>query len=224
MSVTQQTEQLKTRLGDWPGTVVAVTKNATLPQCQEAYQAGLTHFGENRVSALQDKQQAMASFVRPDQHPITWHLIGPLQRNKVSKVVGCTQLIHSVDTVVLAQKIGLIATEQAVTQPVLLQINWVAEPQKQGFSPDALKATLPQMLELPGLAVQGLMWIAPQGAEKTDLTRWFTEIAGYKRALEDLTHHALPELSMGMSQDFDLAVHCGATIIRVGSYLFNQTG
>jgi PLP dependent protein len=219
MTVCNQYALLKYQLQDWSGIVVAVTKGASLEQCEDAFNAGLTHFGENRVQSLQEKQAALAYL------PIHWHVIGSLQQNKLPKLIGPKQLapvslIHSVDSLALANKVSQQAMLCGCPQAVLLQVNWVAEPQKRGFAPQALITELPSLFTLPGLSIQGLMWIAPQGAERQQLKQWFTGVAQFKDQLENSIQRALPELSMGMSQDFDIAVHCGATIIRVGSRLF----
>jgi PLP dependent protein len=210
--VSQQVANVQLTLGNWPGQLVAVTKTATLPAMQAAFNAGLTHFAENTVQALQAKQAALTHL------PIQWHLIGPLQRNKVRKVVGKVALIHSVDSWPLAQKLSDVATELGCVQPVLLQVNLAAEPQKQGFSPAQLLQPWPSTL--PGVRIDGLMLIAPDTVDKHVLKQLFIEMAAFLQTCRQKTGLPLPQLSMGMSKDFDIAITCGATIIRVGSRLF----
>jgi PLP dependent protein len=200
------------QLDGWPGTVVAVTKHASLAQCQTAFDHGLTQFGENHVQNLLARQADLPHL------PVQWHLIGPLQSNKVNKITGKVSLIQSVDSLALAQKISGAAG--AGKQPVLLQVNWAAEPQKHGFDPQQLLSDVKPLIALPGLDVQGLMFIAPQGLEREVLQRLFSGLNAFKTRLEQQAEHRLPQLSMGMSQDFDIAMGCGATIIRVGSRLF----
>ena len=213
---TQRIKLFLSQLQGWPGTVVAVTKTADTEQCRLAYSAGLKHFGENRVQNLLARQAELADL------PVQWHLIGPVQSNKVNKLIGKVSLIHSIDSLALAQKISQTVMQVSLHQPqsVLLQVNWAAEPQKHGFAPDTLLSDIKTMIALPGIWVEGLMFIAPQGLERDVLKQLFNEVAVFKNRVQQHCGQDLPQLSMGMSQDFDIAMHCGATIIRVGSRLF----
>jgi PLP dependent protein len=215
-SLTERWQQLSQALTGWTGTLVGVTKQADPTQIQQAYTLGLRHFGENRVQHLLDKQQTLAT-TTPAAH---WHMIGTLQRNKLSKLVGRVSLIHSVSSLAMAQQISTIAETKGLVQPVLLQVNLAAEPQKDGFLQPTLLQDFAVVVACPGLRVDGLMLIAPHGADAPLLLRLFTGLYTLRDTLQLAHNHALPELSMGMSQDFTHAVACGATIIRVGSYLF----
>jgi PLP dependent protein len=219
-ALTTALNQLNQQLAGWPGQLVAVSKHAHPQALQQAYWMGLRHFGENTVQHWQHQCTVLPA---PD---VRWHLIGPLQRNKVTKCVGKVALIQSVDSIALAAKInqtaeGLNIGGLNICQPVLLQVNLAHEPQKHGFNPETLLAEYPLLLAMPHLAIKGLMGIAPQGIDEPQLTAFFTGLRGLRDHLNDHHPHVLTELSMGMSQDFDIARACGATIIRVGSRLFN---
>ena len=199
--------------GGWshPVTIVAVTKTHGPEAVRAAYAAGLRDVGENRVQEALPKQDACADV------PVAWHLIGSLQRNKARQVVGRFGLIHSVDRLELGQELARRAAPGR--QGVLVQVNCSEEPQKGGVAPPDLPRLLDDLLALDGLEVRGLMTMAE-----------LTEDAGAQRAafrrLRDLRDAAerrgilLPELSMGMSGDYPVAVAEGATMIRLGTILF----
>ncbi len=200
--------------GGWhhPVRVVAVTKTHGPEAVRAAVGAGLGAVGENRVQEALAKQDACADVA------VEWHLIGSLQRNKVRQVIGRFALIHSVDRIELAREIDKRA-ETGAPQAVLVQVNCSAEPQKGGVEPDALPALLDGMAALPGVALRGLMTMAAFGADERELRQTF----GRLRTLRDEARaagHQLEELSMGMSDDYPLAVEEGATMLRLGTVLF----
>jgi PLP dependent protein len=197
--------------------LVAVTKYATLAQMESAYHAGLRHFGENKV---QDALQKQADLPLAISANVAWHLIGHLQRNKAIKTVGRFALIHSVDSLGLAQKLSDVNAISNTQQAVLLQINLSNEITKGGFSLQALHESLPLIATLPGLAVKGLMTIAPNGASPELLNTLFGGLAHLLKTCNMRYGLAMSELSMGMSQDYTHALTNGATIIRIGSQLF----
>ncbi|WP_303675041.1 YggS family pyridoxal phosphate-dependent enzyme [Vampirovibrio chlorellavorus] len=231
MSIQQQVAQVETIIRQVrptagspplaPVTLVAVTKYATVEQMQTAYAAGIRHFGENKVQDALDK---MASFPATDYPDLRWHLIGHLQGNKVKKALGRFSLIHSVDSLPLAEAISNLSTQQGFLQPVLLQVNISQDASRHGFSPDELLDKAAQIARLPGLELRGLMTMAPAEASLTQndaaLKAAFSQVATLKSELESRLGIDLPELSMGMSHDFPQALACGATIIRIGNYLF----
>jgi hypothetical protein len=184
-----------------------------------AWEAGLRHFGENRIQDALAKQAVLP----PDLvDGVTWHLIGPLQRNKVTKAVGAFSLIHSVENLALAEKIAIRASALGEVQAVLLQVNMGREPQKHGFIPEALDGLLPALLALPALEVRGLMTVAPHTQAVSQLQEVFFGLAHLRDRLAKTYLRPLPELSMGMSGDYGHAIACGATIIRVGAFLFGE--
>lgn len=193
-------------------TLVAVTKEVDAARAAEAITAGVRDVGENRVQELQSKQAALAG------SPIRWHMIGTLQRNKVSPVVGRVALIHSVDSVRLAEAIGRRAVAGTLQQDVLLEVNTGGEASKHGVDPAEAMDAAGRLLDMEGLRLRGLMTIAPEGDPRAarDAFRAL-------RVLGDRLRERAPdagELSMGMSDDFEIAIEEGATIVRIGSAIF----
>jgi len=203
-------------VGGWshPVRIVAVTKTHGPEAVRAAVAAGLSDVGENRVQEAVQKQDALSGT------DVRWHLIGTLQRNKAKHAVGRFALIHSVDRVDLATEIDRRATAGA-RQAVLVQVNCSDEPQKGGAEPDALPALLDALAPLERLEVQGLMTMSALTDDVEEQRRAFRRL----RELRDTAQrsgHALPELSMGMSGDFPVAVEEGATMIRLGTVLFGE--
>lgn len=188
-------------------TLVAVTKGHALNEVMPAYEAGCRDFGENRVPEALTKIP-----LAPDD--ILWHFIGTLQKNKVRKVVGKFALIHSVDSVDLAQKISQMSQEMGVTTPVLLQSNTSEEKAKHGLTPDAWRAKIEEVLALPGIAVEGLMTMAPYVQDERILRQCFVRL---RRLRDDINLH---HLSMGMTNDYRIAIEEGATLLRIGTAIF----
>jgi pyridoxal phosphate enzyme (YggS family) len=198
-----------TRSGRDAGAVrlIAVTKTFPIDVCTAAIDAGLTDLGENRVQEGVAKAAALA---QQGQRPV-WHLIGHLQSNKVKSALDAFAMIHSVDSLDLA---ATISRRAAGSIAVLLEVNVAAEPSKFGFSPDTVPAAYEQIAAMPNLDVRGLMTVAPQSEDAERVRPVF-------RRLRDLaTALGLPELSMGMSGDYEVAIEEGATMVRVGSALF----
>jgi pyridoxal phosphate enzyme (YggS family) len=217
-------EQIRTHAGGAQNvTVVAVSKYATVERMRDAYQAGLRHFGENKVQDALAKMDAFPKDAYPDLH---WHFIGTLQTNKVKKTVGRFDLIHTVDSVRLAEALSEVNLAAGLCQPVLLQINLSADPDRHGFLPEEAAAALEPMQNLAGIRPLGLMTMAPPeislNENKDALRPLFCRLRELRNDLSALCHAPLPELSMGMSHDFPHALACGATIIRIGNYLFKN--
>ena len=190
--------------------IVAVTKNRTSPEVNNLLQqTNLTVIGENRV------QEAAQKF--PALRPCERHLIGHLQSNKAKLALELFDVLESVDSIRLAQKISTAAQITQKTVPILLQVNFAAEPQKFGFREADLEAAFKIIQNLPNLKVQGLMVIGVQNdPAKTQ--------AVFKQGKLWQQKFNLPEFSAGMSNDFALALACGATIVRVGRALFENSG
>jgi pyridoxal phosphate enzyme (YggS family) len=153
---------------------------------------------------------------------IHWHFIGHLQTNKVKKAVGRFALIHSVDSIRLAEEISREATAAGITQAVLLQVKVVPDPSKSGFTPEQLRQSIDQIMSLPNLQVEGLMTIAPFTADEDIWQTCFDGLRDLRDELESASDdkYALKELSMGMTQDWEAAVESGATMIRLGRAVF----
>ncbi len=154
--------------------------------------------------------------------PFQWHFIGHLQSKKVTKTVGKFSLIHSVDSSKLAQKISDANDAKGLVQRVLLQVNQAAEPQKYGFTPEDLLNQFADMVTLPGISVEGLMAMAPFDVSDTTVHGVFGAVADLRDRLQDDVGCSLPHLSMGMTNDYHIALEHGATLIRVGRALFNH--
>ncbi|HYL28845.1 MAG TPA: YggS family pyridoxal phosphate-dependent enzyme [Gemmatimonadales bacterium] len=203
-------------LGGWrhPVQIVAVTKTHGADAVRAAVAAGITAVGENRV------QEALAKQVQLADVAVEWHLIGTLQRNKARHAVGRFALIHSVDRLDLAQELARRVAPGA-RQAVLVQVNCSNEPQKGGVEPDALPALLDGLRPLDRLDVRGLMTMAALTADAAEQRGAFRLLRTLRDGAE-AAGHPLPELSMGMSADFPVAVEEGATIVRLGTLLFGE--
>ena len=196
-------------------TIIAVTKGHPLERVREAAGAGLLDVGESRVQEAAAKQAAW-----PDA-PVRWHLIGHLQRNKARPAAGRFALIHSLDSLRLANALEAAAEGAGVVQDVLVEVNAAREPQKSGATPEETPDLVAHATRLPHLRVRGLMTLAPFDAAVDVQHRVFGEL----RELRDgLATSALPlaVLSMGMSGDFEAAVEEGATMVRLGTILFGE--
>ena len=151
----------------------------------------------------------------------TFHFIGHLQSNKVKKTVEHFDYIHSVDSLRLAEHISETAKSFGKVQKILLQLNNAGEIQKSGFSKDELTEVFPEVQKLDGISIEGLMNMAPLGADDKILFELFNDVAETKRFLEEKYNCKMKELSMGMSQDYKIAAQCGATMLRIGRRLFS---
>jgi PLP dependent protein len=205
--------------GGWshPVTIIAVTKGFTIDAVRAAHAAGLADVGENRV------QEALAKMAQwPDAlPPVAWHLIGHLQRNKAKQAVGRFAQIHSVDDSALAQELEKRAAPLDAPVRCLLQVNVAREPQKSGCPPEDARALARQVASLPHLRLGGLMTIAPLTTDEKVLRGVFRGLRELRDQLRGDGVEA-PDLSMGMSGDYGLAVEEGATLLRVGTALFGD--
>lgn len=196
-------------------TVVAVTKTVGVAEIAQAVAAGMTHFGENRAQEFVGKHGLF-----PD---MDWHFIGTLQTNKAKQVVGRAHLVHSIDSKHLLEAVNRRALEAEVVQPVLLQVNVSREGSKHGLSYEETEEVILGACDLPGVRIRGLMTMAP--FFRPESVRWvFRECAGWLGRLQSLHCDTveLTELSMGMTNDFEVAVEEGATIVRVGRAIFGR--
>ncbi len=199
-----------------PVTIIAVTKTHPAEAVTAALAAGLTAVGENRVQEALAKQEALPGV------PVEWHLIGSLQRNKARQAVNRFALIHSVDSLALAQELDRRAAPGS-RQRVLVQVNCSAEPQKGGVEPDQLPALLEAVARLERLDLQGLMTMAALTEDLAVQRQAFRLLRELRDAAQGQGHR-LPELSMGMSGDYLVAVEEGATMVRLGTLLFGERG
>jgi pyridoxal phosphate enzyme (YggS family) len=210
-------------------TLVAVSKTHPESVILEAVAAGLQHFGENRVEEGSTKIPAVN---RQTPVSITWHMIGHIQSRKAKDVLPLFQVVHSVDSVKLAEKLSRLATEAGKRLDALVEINVSGEASKSGF-PASNWATEPavrerlwqevgQVLALPGLNVRGLMTMAPIVEQMEQARPVFAGLAALRQALVSAFQKPLPDLSMGMTDDYPVAIEEGATIVRIGRAIFGE--
>src|SRR5918995_2771860 len=196
-----------------PVRIIGVTKTHGPEAVRAAVAAGLRDVGENRVQEALQKQEAAGDVT------VEWHLIGTLQRNKARNAVGRFRLIHSVDRLDLARELDRRGS--GAFQDVLVQVNCSDEPQKGGVAPGGLTVLLDELREFGGLRVRGLMTMSALTGDQMEQRRSFTLLRELRDASER-QGHTLPELSMGMSGDYPIAVEEGATMIRLGTVLFGE--
>lgn len=193
--------------------LVAVSKTKPAEMIREAYAAGQRDFGENYAQELSQKAEALA-----DLPGIKWHFIGPLQRNKVKLIAGVTSLVHTVDRPELAAELARRAVAPGRVLPVLLEVNVSGEATKAGCSPPQAPSLAAEVRALAYLRLDGLMTIPPDTDDREQARPYFAAL----RRLRDEIGGDLPELSMGMSHDFEIAIEEGATIVRVGTAIFGS--
>ncbi|PWT99706.1 MAG: YggS family pyridoxal phosphate-dependent enzyme [Candidatus Melainabacteria bacterium] len=219
MSVAENIARIREALGQHAVTLVAVTKGAAMGQIEEAHRTGVTEFGESRVQDAIEKMSTLPDWLMSHSH---WHFIGHLQSNKVKQAVGRFALIHSVDSLKLAAEISRISSSKGITQPILLQVKIAADPNKSGFTPDELKRDFAEISRLVNIECRGLMTITPLEATAKERVDCFNGLRLLRDELAREHRVALPELSMGMSNDWRQAIDCGATMVRIGSEIFRQ--
>ena len=210
--------EIKNKIAPYNVKIVAVTKYFGLDGVVNGYEAGLRDFGESRALDAIAKIEALPSEIRQNSK---FHFIGHLQSNKAEKVVKYFDYIHSIDSLKLARKVSDIACGLKKREKVLLQVNNAEEEQKFGYSKAQLVEDLPSLLKLAGIEIIGLMNMAQFGVSEDVLRKTFNELRVFRDELQKEFSIALPELSMGMSDDYEIAVQEGATIIRLGRKLFS---
>ncbi len=201
-------------------TLLAVSKTVGPQEVVSAWHAGYRVFGENRPQELRRKALAMAEV--PEMAAARLDMIGNLQTNKINQVIGVAQLVHSVSSLHLARAISRRAQAREACVHILLEVNVSGETSKSGFAPDEVRQSLDELLELPGLALEGLMTMAP--AHDADAARaTFSGLRELRDELRRTSGLPLEVLSCGMSDDFGIAVEEGSTLIRLGRIVFDPT-
>ena len=213
--IEQLIRQAESRYGRLPGSVklIAVSKTFPVEDAMECYQCGQRLFGENKVQEALSKIPVLPSDAQ-------WHLIGPLQRNKVRKIFGKAAMIHTVDSLKLAEYMDSVARELSIVQDVLLEVHVGGEESKFGFHPDELETSWPALCNLEHLNIRGLMCIPPPVDNVEDARPYFRQLRELKERLNASGSRQIQELSMGMSHDFEAAIAEGATFVRVGTAIF----
>ena len=246
-AVRARIERAARRAGRDPGGValVAVSKSVPVERLREAAACGCRVFGENRVQEALAKIEAMSGYPgseapaspgrargsgaseaapaaarAPDK--IDWHLIGPLQTNKIKAAVGRFALLHAVDRLEVAERLDRAARERGLAQAILLEVNVAGEKTKHGFSPDELVRLIERMGTFQGIRVLGLMAVPPAAGAPEEARPYFRQL---RMLAAEVQARRIPgvtmrELSMGMSGDFEVAVEEGATLVRIGTALF----
>ena len=197
--------------------IIAITKYFDESRLIEAYEAGLRDFGENRV---QDALEKFSKLPKEIIETSTFHLVGHLQTNKVKKAVGNFDYIHSVDSLKLLESIDTAAKSKGIIQKVLIQVNNANEVQKYGLSIDKVVDLFSKICGYTNCNVVGLMNIAPLEVSEAELSELFGQMRDLKSELEKTFNLELNELSMGMSNDYKIAVKNGSTMLRIGRKLF----
>ncbi len=216
--VRQNLLQIQEDIAPYKPNIIAVTKYFDESAIIDAYNAGLRDFAESRVVEAVKKIDNLPSDIKDNSR---FHFIGHLQTNKVRKVVGKFDYIHSVDSLRLAEVISEEAQNVGKIQQVLLEVNIAEEDQKYGFSEDEIIREFASLKKLPGINIAGLMCMTPLGASEKTQDEVFKKIVSLKESLENMFDCELKELSMGMSQDYKEAAKFGATMLRIGRKLFN---
>jgi pyridoxal phosphate enzyme (YggS family) len=196
-------------------TLLAVSKTFPVQAVREAWEAGQRDFGESRQQEGGPKVAAMPDDCR-------WHFIGKLQRNKARKILADFPVIHSVGSLRLAETIDRIAGETGTRPEIFLEVNLAGEESKGGFSPEELRSESPTLAALPSIVVRGLMAIPPAADDPEHTRPWFRQLRELRDALERDWERPLPDLSMGMSGDYPVAIEEGSTLVRIGSAIFGN--
>ncbi len=199
-------------------TLIAVSKTKPLPMLQEAYDCGCRDFGENRVQELTEKYEALPKDIR-------WHMIGHLQRNKVKYLIGKVFLIHSVDSLRLAQEISRESVKKQVITSILIEVNAAGEQSKFGLTSAAEVLQMTEAIAaLPGIAVKGLMTVAPYVEHAEENRQYFHALKQLSVDIrqKNIDNVSMDILSMGMTGDYEVAVSEGAGYVRVGTGIFGE--
>lgn len=199
--------------------LIAVTKQASVDAMREAYAAGVRDFGESRIQEAASKQAQLQ-----DLSDIIWHFIGRVQSNKAKKALEQFQWIHSLDSLELAQRLERLAAQLNLRPQVCLQVKILSDPSKSGWTVPELLTDLDELSRCQNIQIQGLMTIPPLGlneSETLDVFQKTRELAAKIQQMS-LPHIQMHQLSMGMSDDYQLAVQAGATMVRLGRTLFGE--
>lgn len=194
--------------------ILGATKEVSLEKIREAFKAGIKLFGENRV---QEAERKIREFPEPE-----WHMIGHLQKNKVKKAIKLFRVIESVDSVELAEVIDKRCGREGVVKEIFIEVNTSFEKTKYGFNPEYMDKIFERLISFKNLRIKGLFTLGPYPVEEKRSRKAFFLLRDLRDKLEKLYNLRLPELSMGMSEDFVFALKEGATIIRLGRLLFGE--
>jgi len=195
--------------------LVAISKTHDADRVREAIDASQQLFGESKVQEARAKIPLLPSNLR-------WHFVGHLQKNKIRHALPLFEMFHGIDSLVLAQDMNRIADEDGVHPRILLEVNVSGEGSKFGFKPDTLRAEMESLLALPRLSIEGVMTIPPFSEKPEESRKYFVQLRELRDKLDEEFKMKLPHLSMGMTNDFPIAVEEGATLVRVGTAIFGE--
>ena len=221
MGIKKNLNKIKKQIDNIKVKIIAVTKYATQQQISETYELGIRDFGESYVQdaikklSLEYHGESFSTLAR-------WHFIGRLQNNKIKYIVPKFYLIHSVDSLELLEAIDKVAKKNNHIQNVLMQVNISGEETKAGFKSNELKSMFSRFINLSNIKILGLMTIAPNTNDNEVVKNCFQELNNIRKEINKNHNVNLEELSMGMSNDYKIAVECGATMIRLGRILFKE--
>lgn len=202
--------------GEGQVTLVAITKAHPVSALEAALAAGLSHLGENRLEELEEKVGVLG------REAATWHMVGHLQSRKARQAVEVADLVHSVDSVKLGRRLSSFSLEGGRVTSILVQVNASEEEVKSGFETGEAVEAIHQLLELPALEVRGLMTMAPFVEDEKVLRDTFRKLRQVQEEAGKIPGYRGTELSMGMTNDFELAVEEGSTMVRIGTALFGE--
>ena len=195
--------------------LIAISKTHDASRVREAIEAGQQVFGESKVQEARAKIPELPSSLR-------WHFVGHLQKNKIRHALPLFELFHGIDSLELAKDMNRIADEEGSHPRILLEVNVAGEGSKFGFKPETVRAEMEALLALPRLSIEGLMTIPPLAEEAEASRKFFVHLRELRDALDQEFGLKLPRLSMGMTNDFPIAVEEGATMVRVGTAIFGE--
>ena len=209
---------IKNRIAPWKPNIIAVTKYYDKTAIEQAFECGLRDFAESRANDGISKIDSLCKELREKS---TFHFIGHVQSNKAKKIVKYFDYIQSVDSLKIAEIISDYALDMGKRQKVLLELNSAGEETKFGYDREGMLRDFERLVSLDGIEVCGIMSMAPLTAEESELESLFEGVREFKQMLEETFGYKLPELSMGMSNDYHIAVKHGATMVRIGRKLFS---
>jgi pyridoxal phosphate enzyme (YggS family) len=215
------TERIRTIQDSLPESVrlIAVSKKVSAAAVREAYAAGIRDFGESRIQEAESKIEQLQ-----DLSGISWHFIGHLQSNKAKKALSYFQWLHSVDSLKLAQRLNLLASDLAISPKICLQVKILPDSNKSGWTIQQLLDDLVELDLCQSLQFEGLMTIPPLGLDSSEVIHVFNRTRELIAQINErnLANIKMKQLSMGMSQDYQLAIQSGATMVRLGTILFGE--
>jgi pyridoxal phosphate enzyme (YggS family) len=223
-TISDNLERVKSRIADAakksgrpPNDIelVAISKTHDAEKVRAAHEAGQSLFGESRVQEARIKIPELPLNLR-------WHFVGHLQKNKIRHALPLFELFHGIDDADLARDLNRIAEEDGMHPRILLEVNMAGEGSKFGFKPETVRKEMEQLLSLNRLSIEGLMTIPPLAEEAEASRKYFVDLRQLRDALEKEFNVTLPHLSMGMTNDFAVAVEEGATLVRVGTAIFGE--